>query len=659
MKPVWPILICLSLTVFLIPQKSGGQTISGVINSYYEPTAIIYYGTHNSQSYSGITLQSIAGLASGDRVLIIQMKGASITSTDNSSFGNITSIGNAGKYEFSSICGFLNNTIVLSNHLLHTYDVSSVQVVRVPVYTNVTVTGTLRAGEWDPATETGGVIALEATGTVTLNAAISADSAGFKGGGLFVNTTDRCGEETAYYYSLAQSSGSNLGGSPKGEGIAYYISSREYGRGKQSNGGGGANVDNTGGGGGSNYGTGGNGGQKSNSFWCSANTVGLGGVALNSYGYPASVTATSTANKIFLGGGGGSGEMNNIYDVATGIGEGTPGGDGGGIVFIKAATLTGNGYTISANGAQGVNPVLPVKTEAAGDGGGGGGAGGVVILNVSNFSGNLSVQASGANGSNAGFQNACPGPGGGGGGGVIWSSGSLPGTVTTNVTGGASGIIKNAPSHNPPCEGSANGAVAGSNGLIQSGYVAPQGNISINCSILPLDLLKQFTGKRNNQLIQLNWSLINAEQVKKVVLEKKTGNGAFISVTEQQLPVENGFYVDEINAAPVTYRLLLFASDGAVQYSKHLFFDAAKNASFNLYPNPVSDKVTVQLPVNTKGKTIIAITDVNGKQLLQQEILIQPSQTILELSLKQLPVGIYQIRLVNNGQQFIAKLIRQ
>ncbi len=648
---------CLSLIAFLSPQKSEGQTISGVINSYHDVTAIINNGTYNSYSYSGITLQDITGLSTGDRVLIIQMKGAAITSTNNSSFGDISSIGNAGKYEFSSICGFLNNTIVLSNHLLHSYDVSSVQVVRVPVYTDVTVSGTLRATEWDPVSETGGVIALEASGTITLNASISADSAGFKGGGLFVNTTDRCGEETAYYYSLAQSSGSNLGGSPKGEGVAYYITNKEYGRGRQSNGGGGANVDNTGGGGGSNYGTGGNGGEKTNSILCSANTVGIGGLALNSYGYPASVTATSTTNKIFLGGGGGCGEMNNIYSGTTGAG--TPGGDGGGIVFIKASILAGNGYTISANGAQGVNPVLPVKTEAAGDGGGGGGGGGVVLLDVSNYSGNVTVQARGANGSNAGFQTQCPGPGGGGGGGVIWSSSSLPVNVTTSVAGGAAGIIKST-TYDPPCEGQPNGATAGTAGLVQSGFVAPQGNNTISCDILPLDLLRQFAGKQINRSIQLNWILTNVDHVQKVVLERKTGNEQFKKIAEQFNPsTVNGFYTDEENNSNVTYRLVVFALNGERQYSNHVFFEASVMKTFNLYPNPATDEVTIQLPGNINGRAGIVVTDVNGRQVLLQQMIIPAYSTNTTLALKKLPAGIYQLRLEINGEVYSAKLVKQ
>ncbi|WP_144886136.1 T9SS type A sorting domain-containing protein [Lacibacter cauensis] len=644
MKPFWLISFCLSLTAFFHPFKSRGQTISGIINSYYKATAIIDNGTFNSASYDGITLQSIAGLSTGDRVLIIQMKGATISSTDNSSFGNISAIGNAGNYEFSSICGFLNNTIVLSNHLLNTYDVANVQVIRVPVYTDVTISGTLLAQEWDPVTETGGVIAFEASGTVTMNANIRADSAGFKGGPLFRNTSFHCGPQSSWYYGLSGNQGA-----PKGEGIATFIANKEYGRGRQSNGGGGGNEDNTGGGGGANYATGGNGGNKIGT--CSATVHGEAGLALNGYGY------SNLNNRVFLGGAGGNGESNNDYGGAS-VSEGTPGGDGGGLIFIKANEIIGNGFTVSANGMQGVNPGLPVATEAAGDGGGGGGGAGAVMLEITTYTGNLILEARGANGSNAGFQTQCPGPGGGGGGGVIWTTSTLPANVTTSVAGGAAGIIKST-SYDPPCEGSSNGATAGANGVVQTGFVAPQGTNTISCAILPLDLLKQFTGKRNSQHIQLNWSLINADQVKKVVLEKKTGSTAFVPVTEKLQPALNGFYDDERNTTPVTYRLLLFALDGTVQHSKHLFFNADKQTSFNLYPNPAQDKVTVQLPVNTKGKTFVAITDVNGKLLLQKELLIQPAQTTFELSVKHLPIGIYQVRLVNNAVQFTTKLLKQ
>jgi hypothetical protein len=633
--------ICLSLTAFFSPQKSEGQPISGVINSYYKATAIINNGTYKTYSYSGITLESISGLSTGDRILIIQMKGATINATNGSSFGNITNIGNAGKYEFSSICGFLNNTVVLSNHLLHTYDVSMVQVVRVPVYNrDITVTGTLSATPWNPSTGLGGVLAFEVNGALTLSADINVDGAGFNGGTL-VRFSECVFTSSAYSYAINSGTLDDwTNGAYKGEGLNVTAINQEGGKGKQSNGGGGGNNHNTGGGGGGNYGNGGNGGFQNNSSGCSGAHYGIGGATVDGYGYSAGT------NRVFFGGGGGSGHANNP--------EGTPGGNGGGMVYIKANQIIGNSYAISANGVQGVNTILSPSNASKGDGGGGGGAGGTVLLNVTSYSGSVTVEARGANGNNSGFQAQCPGPGGGGGGGVIWYSGAVP--STTDVSGGNAGLITSSSA----CNNTSNGAASGSAGIVQSGYVAPQGTNTIDCSILPLDLLKQFSGKRNNGSIQLNWTLTNIDNVQKVVLERKAGNEQFKKITEQFNPsTVNGFYTDGETNSNVIYRLVVYALNGERQYSNHLFFESGISKTFSLYPNPATNEVTIQLPGNVNGRAGVAITDVNGKQVMLQHMIIPAAQTNAKISLKELPAGIYHVRLEINGEVYSAKLLKQ
>ena len=644
------IITCLSLIAFFTPQKSEGQTISGVINSYYNVTGITNYGTYNTYSYSGITLESIAGLSTGDRIMIIQMKGATINETTNSSsFGNISSINNAGKYEFSSICGFLNNTIVLSNHLLNTYDVSMVQVVRVPVYNqNIEITGTLMASPWDSTSGLGGVLALEVNGNLTLSADITTNGAGFKGGMLirFPSCSGFFTNSSLYGYSMASTviSGNN-NGAYKGEGINSTSASVLGGKGKEANGGGGGNNHNAGGGGGSNYGTGGRGATQDGSS-CDGDNYGIGGLTLNSYGY------SVATNKIFLGGGGGSGHSNGMSYSPTL--DGTPGGNGGGIIYIKCNTLIGNTHNISANGEQGLNPGLTPSNKSTGDGGGGGGAGGTVMLNVSSFSGAVSISAQGANGDGVGFQDQCPGPGGGGGGGVIWYTGAAP--TSTNVSGGSAGTITST----SPCNGGTNGAMPGSIGIVQSGFVAPQGTNTINCAILPLDLLKQFTGRRNNHSVQLNWTLTNADNVQKILLERKAGNEQFKQISEQLYPSSaDGFYIDEESNSTVTYRLVVFALNGERQYSNHVFFESAVLKTFNLYPNPAKEDVTIQLPTNFNGKTKLVVTDINGRQVINQQIFIPPSQNIALVSVKQLTAGIYNVRLENKGESYSAKLLKQ
>ncbi len=620
------------------------QTASGIVNVYFKVTDFV-------PAYNGVRVQNITGLTTGDRVMLIQMKGASINETNTSSFGNISSIGNAGKYEFATICSFLNDTVVFDREMINTYDYTqAVQLIYVPQYTNVTISGTLLAKEWDPADGTGGVIAIEASGAITMNASVSADSAGYKGGVLFNNTvSSRCGSVGGYYYSIAQSTDPGLGGATKGEGVAAYITNKETGRGKQANGGGGGNVDNTGGGGGSNYGTGGDGGNRTNTSFgiCNANTFGYGGVALNSYGY----SSVAADNRIFMGGGGGCGEMNNT--------AGTAGGDGGGIIFIKCSELIGNGFTISANGAQGINSIQPVITEASGDGGGGGGGGGVVLLDVTTYTGSLNVQANGANGSNAGFQNQCPGPGGGGGGGVIWYSGTLSGSVTATAAGGTSGIIKNAPAHNPPCEGLPNGATAGTNGIVQAGFQLTEGNI-YNCGgLLSASALKEWSGKRVSDGVELHWKLEQTEEVEKVIVEKRTVRGGFKTMKEYRLPANGAFqFLDAANEFPATYRLIVEYKSGHKQYSSQLFFEREKAKRLNVYPNPVADELRIELPVSTAAKTSVSIFDYTGKQVIKTEIMINRNQ-VTTIQLGQLAAGTYTVQLFWKDELYIGKIIKQ
>ncbi|HVX90757.1 MAG TPA: hypothetical protein VHC20_03965, partial [Candidatus Paceibacterota bacterium] len=155
----------LAVLSLLASVAAHAQTnISGVINRY-TPVVLI------DKCNASVVVRNSFGFAAGDKVLIIQMKGASIDLTDHSGFGDITAYNNAGNYELATVDEVNGFTLVLHNKLAREYDVSGlVQVIRVPQYTNVTVTGTLTAKAWDG--QTGGVLAFIASGTVTLNADI-------------------------------------------------------------------------------------------------------------------------------------------------------------------------------------------------------------------------------------------------------------------------------------------------------------------------------------------------------------------------------------------------------------------------------------------------------------------------------------------------------
>ncbi len=472
------------------PATLGNGAPAGVVNTYYPATASVTAGTANTTIPLGTARGAAATLAAGDLLLVIQMQDASINSTNSTAYGNgstgtgFTAINNAGNYEFVKATGAVSGGAVPiagagpNSGLVYSYTIaaatgtkgkSTYQVIRVPQYATATLGAGLTALPWDGTS--GGVLALDVAGALTLNSVtVSVDGQGFRGGaGLQLNggagaNTDYVQTSPATY--TPPSAGAD---GPKGEGVAgtpRWLESAgvvldtgtdgypngSMARGAPANGGGGgtdgnpaANDQNAGGGGGSNGGIGGSGGNSWNS------TLGIGGLGGGTF--------PTTVGRIALGGGGGGGSRNN----SNGDVQASAGAAGGGIIFIRAGSLTGTA-TFTANGAGAYDATLN-------DAGGGGGAGGtIVVLSAGGGEGGLTIQARGGKGGNA-WQvqafalNQRHGPGGGGGGGIVY----LTGAATISVTGGLNGTTLNTPAV-------AYGATSGTAGVTVTNAQIAQGS---------------------------------------------------------------------------------------------------------------------------------------------------------------------------------------
>ncbi len=405
------------------------QEIDSICNLVTAPatTTINRYAaiTSASQACSNtFVVDDATGFGVGDTVVMIQMKGATIDSSNSSSFGTILNYNGAGNYEFNVVSGVSGNAITLGYALTKTYNIPNgkVQLVRVPYFQNYTVSQALTAAPWNGSK--GGVLVLNAAGTVTMNAPIDVSNKGFRSGAL-VNvpvSSGICGQMNYYYASSPTSYGAE-----KGEGIAELSAARKTGRGAQASGGGGGNSSNSGGAGGGNAGAGGHGGKESAIAICQPSQA-IGGDG----GKP--ISYSNALNKVFMGGGAGAGHANN--------GEGGNGQPGGGIVILMANQLHANGYAIINNGGDGIGCVGDCW-----DGQPGGSAGGAVLLNVNSYTSPVSVNARGGIGASQGANNSASGhngPGGGGGGGALWVKGAtMPAMVSASLAGGARGVFLN------------------------------------------------------------------------------------------------------------------------------------------------------------------------------------------------------------------------
>ncbi|MBF9220957.1 T9SS type A sorting domain-containing protein [Hymenobacter ruricola] len=404
-------------------------------------------------------------IAAGDLVLVMQMQGAVLNTTNAASYGsggsggkgNLTGSNDkftAGLYEYAvaaNSVSSLGGILVLNQALTNAYDnldfdASSnptgqrrFQVVRVPQYSALAVADSVAGAAWNGAA--GGVLALDVAGQTTFatNARLTMTGRGFRGGGgkLYTGVGASALFSSTDFNQLSSLTLLGTGGS-KGEGTAgtpTYVNGNytsligqllqgyrngSNGRGAPGNAGGGGtdlspsnNARNTGGGGGANGGEGGFGGY-GNSYTgnVSDNAQGIGGAAFG-----------ASVGRLTMGGGGGAG-------VANDGGLASGGNAGGGIILLRTGAIAGTG-AVRANG-------LGAATTTT-DGAGGGGAGGSVLLLVSNVStlANLTVTARGGRGGSANLSGAAYGPGGGGGGGVVLANGAV--AAASSVAGGANG----------------------------------------------------------------------------------------------------------------------------------------------------------------------------------------------------------------------------
>jgi CHU_C Type IX secretion signal domain len=428
------LILCLSSSV-LLSQKN----LSGNIN---QPSAHVV----SIPASDRVVVDDVTGFsASGpDTVIVIQMQGVGIT-TPTTGYGYIQNIlGQPGLHEFMIIQSVNTGTkeIVFRNNLLNTFDPKgNIQVVRVPYYNNVTITGKLFCNPWNSTTKKGGVLALVIGRTLKLNANIDVSNSGFAGGKDTIGVA-RCAMVAPttildYYARSFNNAGF------KGEGIAIHddfgtllVPLHMKGQGPNFTSGGGGNGRFSGGGGGSNHGTGGIGGFEDNT--CTApQSGGLGGFKSEQ------PTQPSFINRIFFGGGGGASTS------LTGLSP--SGGNGGGIVLIVSDTIISNGGNILANGGNGGTAVLN-------GGSGGGGGGGSIALSIQSYGSKpLTLSAQGGKG---GDNPGAYGEGGGGGGGFLYVSKNTTGNVISVLSGGLPG--------NDPFST----ATAGGTGELRTGFKA-------------------------------------------------------------------------------------------------------------------------------------------------------------------------------------------
>ncbi len=177
---------------------------------------------------------------------------------------------------------------------------------------------------------------------------------------------------------------------------------------------------------------------------------------------------------------------------------------------------------------------------------------------------------------------------------------------------------------------------------------------------LPVTLLS-FSGKRiNSNQIKLTWETVaeinnagfevefatNARDFEKIAFQTAQGNSKTVATYQQNINNTIGGY----------FRLKQIDKDKKYNYSKIIYIEGTNDAVIRIYPNPTKDNLTIDLG-EFKATDEVKASFMNVLGVVVTEVSITTTQT--EISLANLPKGIYMLKIIKNGKMIVEKIVLQ
>ena len=179
---------------------------------------------------------------------------------------------------------------------------------------------------------------------------------------------------------------------------------------------------------------------------------------------------------------------------------------------------------------------------------------------------------------------------------------------------------------------------------------------------LPVQLLS-FSAEKESNIVALRWVTVTETNNNYFTIERSVNGREFIAIGQLEgagTTSERQYYrfIDKTPLNGISYyRLVQQDVDGRKTYSKTVsvkFEVMNSTAAISVFPNPAADFARVK-SIGLSGASTLEIIDLTGKALIKAPVLSE----ITELNISGLPKGIYQVRLINEGQATTTKLIKQ
>ncbi|MEL6986335.1 MAG: T9SS type A sorting domain-containing protein [Bacteroidota bacterium] len=183
---------------------------------------------------------------------------------------------------------------------------------------------------------------------------------------------------------------------------------------------------------------------------------------------------------------------------------------------------------------------------------------------------------------------------------------------------------------------------------------------------LPVELIS-FSGYADETSNILEWNVAQEINVKDYTIERSiNGRGAWASIgTTPAIGTQYGNtnYQIEDNRplAKAYYRLKSVDLDGSIQYSRMVVIERRSN-EFKLntaYPIPTKDILNLEFEIIKDSKVNVSITEVSGRTIFTESFDAPQGVIQHQLSIENLPSGIYILQLENEGERIIKRVVKE
>ena len=200
-------------------------------------------------------------------------------------------------------------------------------------------------------------------------------------------------------------------------------------------------------------------------------------------------------------------------------------------------------------------------------------------------------------------------------------------------------------------------------------FIFPYVNNTINgCSALPVSIIN-FKGNINNNKALLTWSTAMELNNKGFAIERSKDGKTFTQIgfingagttTQRKDYAFTDVTLKDFSASTTYYRLKQIDVEGKTSYSNIIPLSLKNILEWRLYPNPIKDKLTIELNLTADTKINVQVISKDGRLLLNADkgTLLQGQQQ-LHFNIQNFASGSYLVRVKAGEKSYTQAIIKQ